>query len=44
MLLDFDNLIKKYKLSINGVIHIGAHYGQEFWTYKKNNIQNVIFF
>jgi FkbM family methyltransferase len=44
MLLDFDNLIKKYKLSVNGVIHIGAHYGQEFSIYKKNNIQNVIFF
>ncbi len=29
MLLDFDNILKKYNMNIKGVIHIGAHYGQE---------------
>ena len=44
MLLDFDNLLKKYDLKIKGVIHIGAHYGEEHHHYKKNNIENVAYF
>lgn len=44
MLLNFDELYKKYKLNINGVIHIGAHYGQEYDVYEKYNIENLIFF
>ena len=30
MLLDFNNLKEKYSLEINGVLHIGAHYGEEY--------------
>jgi len=44
MLLNFPNLIKKYNLKIKGILHIGAHFGQEFKTYKKMNIKNVCFF
>jgi FkbM family methyltransferase len=44
MLLDFETLIKKYNLKINGVIHIGAHYGQEHNLYKKQNINNIVYF
>jgi FkbM family methyltransferase len=44
MLLDLKELTKKYNLKIKGVIHIGAHFGQEFTTYKKLNIDNVMFF
>lgn len=44
MLLDLENLKEKYKLNIKGVLHIGAHFGQEFKTYKKMNIKNVCFF
>lgn len=44
MLLDFDFLIKKYNLKIKGVIHIGAHYGEEHLHYKKHNIENLSYF
>ena len=44
MLLDFNKLYKKYNFKINGVIHIGAHIGQELSTYKKYNISNIVFF
>jgi FkbM family methyltransferase len=44
MLLDLENLNKKYNLEIKGVLHIGAHYGQEFSVYEKMNLTDVIFF
>jgi FkbM family methyltransferase len=44
MLLNLDNLKAKYDLKIKGVLHIGAHVGQEFGTYKRLGINNVIFF
>lgn len=44
MILNFDNLVNVHKLKIKGVIHIGAHYGQEYELYKKHNIKNIIFF
>ena len=44
MLLDFDFLKKKYNLNINGILHIGAHFGQEFEIYERHQISNLIFF
>jgi FkbM family methyltransferase len=44
MLLNFDELLIKYCCSIKGVLHIGAHSGQEHSLYKKNNINNIIYF
>ena len=44
MLLNLKNLNKKYDLKIKGVLHIGAHFGQEFNTYEELNIKNVMFF
>ena len=44
MLMNLDNLINKFNLKISGVIHIGAHYGQEYIEYVKHNIENIIFF
>jgi FkbM family methyltransferase len=44
MLLDFNGLIEKYKMEIKGVLHIGAHHGQEHTLYKNNNINNVVYF
>lgn len=44
MLLDFKKLYKKYNMKIDGVIHIGAHYGQEYLLYKELNIKNISFF
>lgn len=42
MILDFENLYTKYKMQIKGVIHIGAHFGEEFNTYEKYNIPNIV--
>lgn len=44
MLLDLQNLVTKYNMTINGVIHIGAHFGEENNVYNHLNIQNRIFF
>lgn len=44
MLLDFNSLIEKYQMKITGVIHIGAHHGQEHTLYKNNKIENVVYF
>lgn len=34
----------KYNLNIKGLIHIGAHYGEEYGNYKKLDIKNLLFF
>ena len=44
MLLDFDYLVNKYNLKIKGILHIGAHIGNENMVYQKHNIANKIFF
>lgn len=44
MLLDLINLLQIYQLNINGVLHIGAHYGQENKIYDQLGIRNRIFF
>ena len=44
MLLNLDNLKQKYDLKIKGVLHIGAHVGQELTTYERLGIDNVMFF
>ena len=43
MLLDFKYLYNKYQLDIKGVIHIGAHLGQEYSLYKDLQIDNMMF-
>ena len=45
MLLDFDRLIKLYKMNVTGVIHIGAHFGEEYEIYLKyDSIKEMCFF
>jgi FkbM family methyltransferase len=44
MLLNFSKLYKKYNLNIKGIIHIGAHYGEEIVEYVSNEVKNVTFF
>jgi FkbM family methyltransferase len=44
MLFDLNYLKNKYKLDIKGIIHIGAHFGQEYEIYEKLNINKMIFF
>ena len=44
MILDFDKIHKDYNLKIKGVIHIGAHYGQEYSSYEKLGINDMIWY
>lgn len=44
MLLNFTDLKKKYNMNIKGIIHIGAHYGEEVLDYIQNGIQDIILF
>lgn len=44
MLINLKDLVSKYKMNITGVLHIGAHYGEEYKTYKELKINNLIFF
>lgn len=42
MLLSLTDLIQKYSLKITGVIHVGAHFGEEVAEYNKNGIKAII--
>lgn len=45
MLLNFSELYKKYDMNVTGVIHIGAHHGQEYNYYiEYPSISQMIFF
>jgi len=44
MLISFTNLHNKYKLNIKGIVHIGAHYGEEIQEYVDNGIQKITVF
>ena len=43
-MMNFEQIYQKYNLNINGVIHVGAHYGQEYEIYKKYNIKYMAFY
>ena len=43
MLLDFNELITKYELQITGILHVGAHWGEEYLSYIDNDIKKVVF-
>lgn len=44
MLINFTTIRQKYEMNIKGVIHIGAHHGQEIQEYLDNGIQNITLF
>lgn len=44
MLLNFTELKTKYKANIRGIIHVGAHYGEEVKDYIDNGIQKLLLF
>lgn len=44
MVLNFESLLKKYKMNIRGIIHVGGHHGWEAQTYLRFGIPQVIFF
>jgi FkbM family methyltransferase len=43
MILNLDNLKTTYNCEFNGVLHIGAHHGEEYHTYARLNINPVVF-
>jgi len=43
MIFDFNMLNKKYNFKINGVIHVGGHYGEEYELYNSLNIPSIFF-
>jgi len=44
MLLNLNAIVNKYNMKINGVLHIGAHFGEENNAYNDLGIQRRIFF
>jgi FkbM family methyltransferase len=44
MIIEIKDIIKKYSMNISGVIHIGAHYGEEVSSYEKVGIRNIVLF
>jgi len=44
MVISFDKIVEKYNLKVRGVLHIGAHWGQEEPMYAKHGIENMAFF
>ena len=40
MLISFANLKQKYDMNIKGVIHIGAHFGEEVKDYIDNGMES----
>lgn len=45
MLLDFKRLVRLYNMDVTGVIHIGAHFGEEYEIYLKyDSIKEICFF
>lgn len=44
MIISLKHMIDTYNLHIKGVLHIGAHFGQEYDEYVKQGIKDMIFF
>lgn len=44
MVLDFKDLVSKYKMNLQGIIHIGGHHGLEAILYKEVNVKKAVFF
>jgi FkbM family methyltransferase len=43
MILNLIQIVEKYNCKFNGVLHIGAQFGQEYNIYKKLNIEPIVF-
>jgi hypothetical protein len=42
MLLALPDLIERYRMRITGVVHVGAHTGQEVEAYEACGIEHVL--
>jgi FkbM family methyltransferase len=43
MLIDLKKSAAKHRMKVSGAIHVGAHYGQEYHTYKALGIDRILF-
>ena len=43
MLIDLKKAVAKHRMLINGVIHVGAHFGQEYPEYKAVGAERILF-
>ncbi len=43
MILNLIELKQKYNCTFNGVLHVGAHHGQEYKTYQELGISPIVF-
>lgn len=43
MLINFPKAVRKYGMTITGIIHVGAHYGQEYHDYVAVGCPKVLF-
>jgi len=44
MLLDYNLLVRKYSMKVRGVLHIGAHHGEEHGIYRSHGISEIAYF
>jgi len=44
MLVDINQIISHFKIEKRGILHIGAHYGQEVSSYKSLGFNNIVAF
>ncbi len=44
MYIKIDKIIQKYRIPVSGVIHVGAHFGEEYLSYIEAGIYNIHFF
>ena len=44
MIISLKHMINTYSLNIKGVLHIGAHFGQEYDEYVNQGIKDMVFF
>ena len=44
MIWSLKDLFNKHRLTVRGVLHIGAHYGQEYEEYVSCGVQRFVFF
>jgi len=42
--IKINKIIEKYKIPVSGVIHVGAHFGEEYLSYISAGIYNIHFF
>lgn len=44
MLISFNDIVSKYSLSVSGVVHVGAHHGEEIPSYLDKGIRKIVCF